>query len=293
MLKSHSDNFVRVAFFILCYNLAMAEDKRSDIGTTRKIATAKWIITARWFYPIGVLVIGLVTKNLSQSNVSFSYGSMVFLFTASVIVTFILWLAIKRVEKKYSAAWLNFVRYGLTGTELLFFTIIMHNAGGVESVSNIFFFLPIVGASLLFGASGSIIVALLSGLIINLLVLAEYYNFIPHVPRYDTLTFEFTNLWIGLTKTTVNAIFFLIVGVFAGYSAKMLFRHETSLIKETNRLDEQTKRLKEQEAELTAANSELKKKIGEIATFQKLAVDRELRMVELKEEIKKYQGTNK
>lgn len=263
-----------------------------DIRTERRIKTARWMVFTRWFYPIGILLIGFLTKSISSSNVSFSYISMLSLFCAYFIINFIFWLAIEKTANKFSSFLLNFVCYGLIVIELTFFAIIMHLAGGVESVSNVFFFLPIVSASLIFGTQGSIVIGLLSGLIINLLVLAEYYNFIPHIPRYNELTIEFTDLSIGLTKTLTNAIFFLIVGSFAGYSAKMLSRREESFEEKTRRLDEQTGRLKKQEEELAAANVQLNGKIKELDAFQKLAVDRELRMVELKEELKKLTDGN-
>ncbi len=257
-----------------------------DLRVARKINTIKWMVFTRWFYPIGVLLIGFLTKNVGHSNVSFSYTAMIFLFFAYFVINFILWLTTKKIIKKPSFFLVSLIGYCLVVSELIFFAVIMHLAGGVESVSNVFFFLPIVSASLIFGAQGSIIVALASGLIINALILAEYFNLVPHVPRYTELTIEFTNLSIGLTKTITNAIFFLIVGSFAGYGAKMLWRREESFEEEARQLNKQTQKLKIQETQLAATNEELNKKIRELAIFQKLAVDRELRMMELKEKIK-------
>lgn len=258
-----------------------------DLRAARKIHTVKWIIFTRWFYPVGVLLIGFLTKKIGHSNISFSYATMVFLFVTYFIVNFILWLTIKKVGKKYSSFILNILCYALIAGELIFFTIIMHLAGGVESVSNIFFFLPIVTASLLFGAYGSIITALAAGLIINLLVLVEYYNILPHISRFQELTINFTNLSIGLTQTITNAIFFLIVGSFAGYGARMLWRREESFEEKVQELEKQTRKMKTQELALANSNAKLDKKIQELESFQRLAVDRELKMVELKEEIKK------
>lgn len=265
----------------------METSQTIDLQAARKINTIKWMIFTRWFYPVGVLLIGFLTKTIGHSNISFSYTAMAFLFVTYFIVNFILWLTVKRLTQIFSSFILNLLCYILIAGELIFFAIIMHLAGGVESVSNIFFFLPIVSASLLFGAQGSIIVALASGLIINSLVLAEYYNFIPHIPRYQELTLDFTDLPIGLTKTITNTIFFLIVGSFAGYGARMLWRREESFEKKTQELEEQTEKLKAQEIALANSNAKLDKNIKELESFQRLSVDRELRMIELKEEIKK------
>ncbi len=236
----------------------MDTSKKLYIRIERKINTAKWMIFTRWFYPIGILLIGFLTKNISHSNVSFSYTAMVSLFCSYFILNFIFWLAIKKTIKQFSSFLLNFACYGLIIAELVFFTIIMHLAGGVESVSNVFFFLPIVSASLIFSTKGSIATALTSGLIINSLILAEYYNFIPHVPRYSALTIEFTDLSIGLTKTLTNAIFFLIVGSFAGYGAKMLWRREVSFEEKTYELQTSVKELEKSQKALSSTLDDVK-----------------------------------
>lgn len=265
---------------------------KDNIQTERKIHTAQWMIFTRWFYPVGVLAIGLVTKIFSSGNASFSYGAMATIFVVYLLLNFAFRLAIGRIQKNYSSFFLSVICHGLIASDLIFFAYIMHLAGGVESFSNIFFFLPIVSASLLFGAKGSVLTALLSGLIINFLVLAEYHQIIPHIQRYGLPTIEFTDLSTGLTKTIINAIFFLVTGLFSGYGANLLFRREKSFKEKSRQLDEQTKKIRGQEAALAAANAKLEKKIKELSGFQNLAVDRELRMIELKKELASLKEKN-
>jgi hypothetical protein len=98
---------------------------------------------------------------------------------------------------------------------------------------------------------------------------------------------EFQNLPIALTKTITTSIFFLIIGLVSGYGSNMLFSREEALEERKRQADEQAKILVKQSQELVFANEELDKKIKEMEKFQNLAVGRELRMVELKEEIRK------
>lgn len=143
-----------------------------DTHLERKITTNNWIIRTRWFYPVGILLIGLLTKILSQSNLSFSYVSMLILFFVYLLANGIFYLLMKYFEKTGFLFVLNTVSFLGIINELIFLTIIMHLAGGIESIAVVFFFLPVVTSSLLFGAGGSIITALISGLLINLLVVA-------------------------------------------------------------------------------------------------------------------------
>ncbi|MFH1583446.1 MAG: hypothetical protein ABIB72_04005, partial [Candidatus Falkowbacteria bacterium] len=200
--------------------------KELSVNFKRRIITNGWIIKIRWFYMVGILLIGILTKTISQSNVEFSFVAMVWLFVTFAIINISLYFGQKRVEKNFSEKLLALISYTQVIVELVFFTIIMHSAGGVESISTIFFFLTVVSASLIFGSYGSIITAVAAGVLINLLVLAEYYGIISHISRYGVPTLEFQNLSIALTKTITTAIFYVIVGSFSGYGASMLFKRE-------------------------------------------------------------------
>lgn len=238
---------------------------------------------------VGVLVIGFLTKIISSSNVDFSFAAMISLFVVFAFVNLLLYFAQRRVEKIFSNSLLNFISCTQIVVELIFFTIIMHSAGGVESISAVFFFLPVVSASLMFGLKGSLITALASGVLINLLIVAEYYGVISHINRYGVPTLEYLDLSIALTKTITTSIFFTIVGSFSGYGGNMLFKREQSYEEKLQQLDEQARKLVKRDKELTAANRELDNKVAELESFQKQTVGRELKMIELKNKIKKLQ----
>lgn len=264
--------------------------KGLGIDLERRIVTNGWIIKFRWIYTVGILFIGFLTKTISDSNVKFSFAAMILLFVIFIAINIILHFAQKKVENNFSKPLLAVISYAQIIIELVFFTIIMHSAGGVESISTIFFFLPVVSASLIFGSGGSVLTAIASSFLVNLLIIAEYYGVISHIPRYGTPTIEFQSLAIALTKTITISIFYVIVGAFSGYGAKMLLRREKSFEEKTCLLDEQTKNLEKRGRELAAANQELDSKVTELERFQRQAVGRELKMVELKNKIKRLES---
>ncbi|MEI6597311.1 MAG: hypothetical protein WCL13_03870 [bacterium] len=260
--------------------------KKININLERKITASGWIIKTRWVYMIGILLIGFLTKTISHSNVEFSFVAMGSLFVAFAVINLTLYFLHKRVKNNFSKNLLAFINYTQIIIELIFFTIIMHWAGGVESISSVFFFMPVVSASLIFGARGSIITAVASGVLVNLLIIAEYYGIISHIPRYSVPTLEFQNLAIALTKTITTSIFYVVIGSFSGYGANMLFKREKSLEEKMQQLDEQAKKLVKRDGELTEINQELDNKVAELERFKKQTVGRELKMIELKNKIK-------
>jgi len=261
--------------------------KVSAIQLERKIATNKWVINARWFYMVGIFLIGILSKMISKSNVGFSFTAMASLLLSFFLFNYIFYFLIKQIEKTESTALLNITSYALIVVELIYFTIIMHLAGGVESIATVFFFLPVISTSLMFGASGSVITALICGLLVNILVILEYFGYISHISRYGIDTLEFKDISIALTKTITISIFYIIAGFFAGFGANILLAREKSLEGEASKLNKQAEKLIKRDQELTNLNKELDKKIKELESFQKLAVGRELKMIELKEEINK------
>lgn len=255
-----------------------------DFLTERKIEASRWVIKARWFYMLGILVIGFLTKILSQSNLSFEYWEMTMIVLMFAFINIFFILILGRIEKqreltgKADAVLLARLSKAQIALELIAFTFIMHKAGGVESISAVFFFLPIVSASLICETYVSIVVAIISGLLINALVLGEYVGFIPHINRYVVTTLDYTSLSVGLTKTVTTSLFYVVIGIFSTFSSRLLIKREELLRSQKEELDKEavlranqldqiektTKLLVSRDRELSKINKELDKKIREL-----------------------------
>ncbi len=254
-----------------------------DIQTERKIVVNKWIINARWFWMVGIFIIGIATKLLSETNIAFSFSAMTLFVVLGFFINIIFYLLIKKIKKSKIPKGLNLLSEVQIATELIFFLAIMHNAGGIDSIAMTFFFLPIVSSSLILNTKGSIATAILSGILVNILVILEYYKIIPHINRFEVETHMYQNFAISLTATSMISLFYIIIGTFAGFGSKLLFDRERKLLEkkenlkkekkyrenELQQLAKTTKLLVKRDLELTATNKELDKKVKELERSEK------------------------
>ena len=226
-----------------------------DIFYERKLEMNRWLMKARWFYGIGVLVIGVISKLISKSNVDFSLRNMIALIAVFYIINVAFILYFKKILKNKTERSLQILSYLQTLLELVVIVIILHFAGGVESISFVFFFVPIVSSAFLFNPAGSIITAVICGILFNAIVILEYYGIWPHIYRYGVATVESQNLDIALTKSATTSIFYIIVGFYSGYASKMLYTREKLL-------DEKT-------VEIIKINKQLDKKVSDLNIARK------------------------
>jgi signal transduction histidine kinase len=249
-----------------------------EFRTERKIEVNEWIAAARWYYLAGLFIIEAFTIFFSHSNVSFPFWALILIFIFAIGANAGVFAFLKYARSKPEAKGIDFIGGFQIAIDIVLFLLIMHFAGGIESVAIFFLVLPIVSASLIFGVRGSVGAALISCAAINALHLAEYSGVIPHASRYAAETVEFSNLSIALTKTFTISFFYLIVGIFSGYGSRLLFTREQLLSKHTEKLDRESKQRAKQveqldttarllvrrDLELTKINSELDKKLVEL-----------------------------
>lgn len=230
-----------------------------NIHLERKFVVNQWIIKARRFYAIGILIIGILTKTISDSNVSFSFISMALFVVVVLAINVVFNIYIEQARKKESTKQMNVLGVCQIILELIVIILVIHKAGGIDSIALVFYFLTIVSSSLLFGLSGAVITSLAAGILINGLVTLEYAGVIEHINRYGVESIEFLSLPFALTKTLTIAFFYFIVGVFSGLGARLLYAREEQTIKKTEEADK--------------ANKKLKQKVGELEKSQKSSLN--------------------
>ena len=254
-----------------------------NLKTERKIRINEFLIKARWFYILGVFFIGVASRISSNNTWYFDYSDMIVMLLAAAFLNFLSKIALKKaVERKQYLA-LDEIGGGQVVFEMMLFLIIFHYSGGIEGISYVFFFLPIVSSSLLFGLRGALWCAYFSAVAVIGLTFLEYYGVVKHLSPGGIPSKEYIYLSISLPKIFSVALFYIIIGAFAGFGAKLLYARERMLgeqaeklskekelrLEELVKLDITTKKLIRRELELTTTNKVLDKNIEDLEYSKK------------------------
>lgn len=188
--------------------------------------------------------------------------------------------------------------------EIPILATMIYNVGGVEWIGAIFFMFPIVYISIVLSKRSSFYVASAASFYYILLVLLPYFEIIPFQPffRLGINLYQHPN-YVIINILFVTATFYLI-----GYAANLftdLLKKRTMALEKTQgelkkervvlkeKVSERTKELekltKSLEEKVQGRTKELQEKMQELEKFNKLAVGREMKMIELKEKIKELE----
>jgi signal transduction histidine kinase len=207
-----------------------------NLNNRKLLADANLATRARWVFIFCMVLIGVLTKVSGIANVNFKPGLMVLLLVlASAYNLFpVLW---KKVRKKDPADKLSQTLIFLQFLcDIAIITTVIHFAGGVESISFIFYFFIIISASFVYGNLGVFLIALLSSLAYSILIYAEYAEIFSHIPRYS---FSSEMLRPGPDVFLINAVTvslsLITIGFFSGYLSQLKSKKEKEALDERNR----------------------------------------------------------
>ena len=187
---------------------------------------------------------------------------------------------------------------------IFFITLIVYDAGGVEWLGGIFYLFPIVWGNVTLPKIFGRLITLFAILFYSSLILLQYFNLISFIPFYDLPTPPHLSSWYVFPSIIFAFLTFYFLGLGASLFTEEFRKKVIELEKTRAALEEaktvleikvqaRTKELKElvekQEEIIKERTKELQQKIEELEKFQKLAVGRELKMVELKKRIKELE----
>jgi len=259
-----------------------------DLRYERKIDINEWIITTRWFYMVAVFLIGIFGNSLiglfSKKFSFFSISILLLIFLSINAYFHKILIEIKRVQSDKKLKMLSISQIGL---EILIFTIILRLVGDA-SIAGVFFYLPIISASIIFGVREAVITALISIFIVNASVVYEYFYLISD---YMTHSGQITPAgWVNLRLATISMIqvvvtsnFYMVIAIFSGYTARLLAEREQKLINQAEilqvsqkmseneraKLNKTAKTLAAQDSELMKMNDKLNTKIKALENSEK------------------------
>jgi len=216
---------------------------------TKKIFEANHTATqARWIYIALVFAIGVITKVSGVSNVKFPKQLVAGLFLLA-IANNSFWYVFRwlRPEKNHQNAQIlyrtTFLQYVV---DLSITTIVIHFAGGIESISFIFFFFVIVSSSFIYGQGGVFAISLGAIFLYNALIYAEYFQLISTYPRYifSDLTVHHSLDAVAVNTFTVSMVL-LTTALFIGYLSRLRKMQEERILEEKDEKIRETKKTEE------------------------------------------------
>ena len=239
-------------------------------GSLSRLQSTRWIIDARWYYAPLAFFLGMIARDDTNfmHTTTVLIGGLMFVLACNAYFHFALR---SKGSADYSATKVQMLNMSQVIIDLVFFfLVLLFTGGGVESIGHSFFFIPIVTSMIIFGFYGAIAVAVSSGFLVLLSVLA-------HVGALSMLvtpgaTLEFTKeLSLSLTQAGIIVIIYLMVGFFGGYVSRLIRARDVLLLDQihkeevhVNRLEELTrefdqsaKLLVRRDLELTGANEKL------------------------------------
>lgn len=207
------------------------------------------------------------------------------------------------VKKQTSAAGISnlYLGYDLL-VELTLITLIVYLTGGVEWIGVIFLLFPVVYASIVLPRKRALLVCALTGTYYTILAVLSYFNIIPFYSYWDLGVNLYQDSNYVITNILLATATFYSIGIAANLFTDLFKKRTLELGKIRGELEEEratlevkvkarTKELenltKELEGKVQQRTKKLEEKMGELEKFNKLAVGRELKMVELKEEVEK------
>ncbi|OGF26415.1 hypothetical protein A2331_05785 [Candidatus Falkowbacteria bacterium RIFOXYB2_FULL_34_18] len=237
---------------------------------------------------VAIFVVGVFGNFLvSLFKIEFSIISISILLLFFIYVNAYFYYTLIEVKKTKSIGKLRALSFGQIALELIVFSVVLY-LSGEKSLISVFFFLPIISASIIFGIRGAIITALMSVVLVNISVVSEYFYFIVYNVTEDRIMngLEFAELkrmTISLITVIVTSNFYIIVAIFLGYGSKLFATREQALIesaekmnvekevkeREMKEIDRSSKILQKKDEELEKTNKILEIKIKELEKSEK------------------------
>jgi signal transduction histidine kinase len=209
----------------------------------------RWIIDARWYYATLAFILGLIAReDGSSGQVALLALSVAYGIVLSANIGLLIFI------KKTGEAVLEGGREHLVNSSqialdlVFFFMVVLFTGGGVDSVGQSFFFVPIIVSIILFGFRGAIAVAVFSGFLVFLSVVVHS-GLIQFVFNPGPAPILDDNVSLSFAKAGIIFMIYLLAGFFGGYISRMLRARDVLLREQVGKSEVQVARLHELSAE--------------------------------------------
>jgi hypothetical protein len=242
---------------------------------------------------------------------------IIYIISGSLLVNFCYWIYLRRPPEKIDTSVLKLIKVMQIIIDMLAIATIMFFSGTVNKEFIVTIFISLMVCSYLYQKRGIFLSAILAAFIYSSLAILEYFGWLNRyfISQTDpSINGDLSLLKLRLIGTNMYIISAVIFAVFLSVlfknREKKLNLQRDDLFKKTEQLTIQTQELtktkdylhealtksdkargdlEQTKLELEKANLELKSKLDEIEKYSEVTTGRELKMIELKNEIKNLQ----
>ena len=210
----------------------------------RLVEVNRILVKGRWLYTSGIVLIGLaskITSSLSDKiadapNTNFPLYLMIFMGLCSYGLNLIFYLYLRKPEK-ISFIGIKIISFFNLTLDYLFYILVIFYAGGLTSISFLYFFYNIIASAFFYSIVGVLFISTLASILYGGLILVQYFEIIPFFSRYN-LAYEYAlafNYSAVITNLIAIILSFYIVGMFAGLIARVLRSREEEIREERDK----------------------------------------------------------
>ncbi|HVE80942.1 MAG TPA: ATP-binding protein [Candidatus Dormibacteraeota bacterium] len=196
----------------------MASTQPNEAGLARRV---RWYVAIRWFFVASIAVPSVLARYISQGLSQ----DVINVFTSGLIAAIynvFFWLLTKRLNQR--AVWLKALSIFQLAADTLLITFLVFEFGGVESRSPILFAIPILITGVLFGRFAIYLVAIISALLYNGVLLAEITGLIQS-PVINNAALH-SNMPYTFSSMVFFASTFLVIAAIADFMTALLKENE-------------------------------------------------------------------
>jgi len=235
-----------------------------------RLEANKWVIKTRWFYIflLGGVCIILNWKNFLAINLGdFSWlkAPLVFLFALALASNLLLYIVSQIIKLDIKHRYVSLLSFFEIVFEIVFISLLMCDLSNGLNIVSVLLFIPILESIVLFGLAGPFVVAVCSGITLNILMFIHDSNLSPFLLE-QTKSFRFDILKNStiFTTTVVFSIAYLVVGFISSYVSKQIISREKNLQEETTNREIQMDSLRNFNKELAKGTREIEAKDFEL-----------------------------
>lgn len=251
---------------------------------------------------IAFLIFSLAFKLIF--NIPFS-STIFIIMVALFLLTFVVDHFVKKQTNIEKASFISFIHWLITITLI---TLIVYSLGSIWWIGISLLMLPVMYSNIWLSKKRGILLAIYASFCYAGIGLLEYFGIIPPQAFFYVSPELYQDSFYLLTTIVVGSlVVFPYIAYMVNMFSDLLKKRNDKLVKtyaqlkdtketlevrvkaRTRELEEASQSLEQKIVERT---KELEEKVKELEKFQKFTVDREVKMVELKNELKKLKGMN-